>query len=164
MKQLKHSDIKQIRELLAENQGNVCPICEREFTEKIAKNLDHCHESGKIRGVLCRACNSSIEGAFRSKWVRSGLSKDVDFRQILFNLYLYLDPDSHYGMLHPTHSQKPKKLQKRSYQELKKEVERFNEFVSKETKVPEYPKSGRLTKKLKELYEKFGIIPKFYSK
>lgn len=32
-----------------------CDICGEE-----AKHLDHCHDSGKVRGGLCRACNIAI--------------------------------------------------------------------------------------------------------
>lgn len=34
----------------------VCSICSRN-TDLV---LDHCHNSGKIRGVLCRTCNTGI--------------------------------------------------------------------------------------------------------
>ena len=37
-----------------------CSICKKD-TDKV---LDHCHTTGKIRGVLCRQCNQAI-GLFR---------------------------------------------------------------------------------------------------
>ena len=44
-------------------QGGVCAICgkgQRNTTKKKALSVDHCHASGKIRGLLCSACNSAI--------------------------------------------------------------------------------------------------------
>lgn len=37
-------------------QGNACAICRAAAPECI----DHCHASGRVRGVLCRLCNSGI--------------------------------------------------------------------------------------------------------
>lgn len=34
-----------------------CNLCERDDRKLV---VDHCHASGKIRGVLCTACNTSI--------------------------------------------------------------------------------------------------------
>lgn len=46
---------------LLETQNFSCAIC---FTEenKLPKKLfiDHCHKTGKIRGLLCHNCNSSL--------------------------------------------------------------------------------------------------------
>jgi hypothetical protein len=42
-------------ELLA-RQGGVCAICE----SPKAKSLDHCHKTGRIRGVLCGPCNLAL--------------------------------------------------------------------------------------------------------
>lgn len=39
-----------------EELGKCCEICGRE--ENLA--IDHCHDSGKVRGLLCRQCNSAI--------------------------------------------------------------------------------------------------------
>lgn len=41
-------------------QGNKCKICGIEFSDKIRANVDHCHKIGKVRGVLCSACNTSL--------------------------------------------------------------------------------------------------------
>lgn len=47
-------------QLLAE-QGGGCAICHVEFNESGAKlSVDHCHETGRIRGILCSRCNLGI--------------------------------------------------------------------------------------------------------
>lgn len=38
-------------------QGNKCAICGKEFDEVNIANVDHSHESNKVRGLLCRDCN-----------------------------------------------------------------------------------------------------------
>ena len=48
-----------------EKQNGLCAICQQPETAEInGKNIslavDHCHESGTIRGLLCRACNNAI--------------------------------------------------------------------------------------------------------
>jgi hypothetical protein len=47
------------------DQGGVCAICERpERAERdgkpIAMAQDHCHTTGKLRGVLCGNCNKAL--------------------------------------------------------------------------------------------------------
>ncbi len=39
-----------------------CPVCEKTIIRQFKNDvtLDHSHESGKIRGWICRQCNSSI--------------------------------------------------------------------------------------------------------
>lgn len=46
-------------ETLLEKQGGACAICSNPPTEKHFC-VDHCHESGKVRGLLCRHCNAGI--------------------------------------------------------------------------------------------------------
>ena len=49
--------IEQYDSVLKE-QNNCCKICsthESEFNKRLA--VDHCHTTGKIRGLLCMACN-----------------------------------------------------------------------------------------------------------
>jgi hypothetical protein len=58
-------------ELMLKNQNNVCAICKNNETRinkklNLIKNLsvDHCHKTGKVRGLLCNNCNTSL-GRFK---------------------------------------------------------------------------------------------------
>lgn len=42
-----------------EEQGGVCKICKQDLRLVV----DHCHETGRIRGLLCNQCNIAL-GAF----------------------------------------------------------------------------------------------------
>jgi hypothetical protein len=59
---------------LMERQGGVCPICLEPLIEHAGPigdraaganwtlpSVDHCHETGKVRGILHRRCNLAIE-------------------------------------------------------------------------------------------------------
>lgn len=43
-------------------QGESCAIC-NESPEGEQWSVDHCHKTGKVRGILCRKCNTGL-GAF----------------------------------------------------------------------------------------------------
>lgn len=45
------------RNELTQKQGNKCGICTREFCKEIGPYVDHCHTTGKVRGILCSKCN-----------------------------------------------------------------------------------------------------------
>jgi hypothetical protein len=47
-------------DLLFEKQGGVCAICKKVCSTGHALSVDHCHETGVIRGLLCRRCNRGI--------------------------------------------------------------------------------------------------------
>ncbi len=47
------------------DQGSKCTICEKVFIHGFGKGgtnfgVDHCHKTGKVRGLLCHPCNSAI--------------------------------------------------------------------------------------------------------
>lgn len=45
---------------LADAQGWRCAVCPSESSVKDMLHLDHCHSSGRVRGLLCRRCNLAI--------------------------------------------------------------------------------------------------------
>lgn len=53
---------------MSEEQGHCCAICGRKETSVDAKGaerfmpVDHCHKTGKIRALLCSACNKALGG------------------------------------------------------------------------------------------------------
>lgn len=55
----------QYNKLLDDTNG-VCPICLSEFGDKAYTKpvVDHCHTTGKTRGIICRQCNIGL-GAFK---------------------------------------------------------------------------------------------------
>lgn len=43
-------------------QDNKCAICGRDFSEfKVKPSVDHDHETGQVRSLLCVRCNSNVE-------------------------------------------------------------------------------------------------------
>jgi cytochrome c peroxidase len=45
-------------------QNGVCAICKEECTTKKSLSVDHSHKTGKVRGLLCNGCNTSL-GRFK---------------------------------------------------------------------------------------------------
>ncbi|MEU0449808.1 endonuclease VII domain-containing protein [Streptomyces tendae] len=50
------------RDQLIADQGGVCCIC----LAAPAAHVDHCHETGRVRGVLCFSCNAAL-GQFKDR-------------------------------------------------------------------------------------------------
>jgi hypothetical protein len=53
-------------DLMVQSQGNRCLICRERPTADRALAIDHHHESGVIRGLLCGRCNLGL-GYFRDR-------------------------------------------------------------------------------------------------
>lgn len=63
---------------MLEDQGNVCAICgtsDPGHTREVWC-IDHCHTTGKVRGLLCNTCNIGL-GAFRDN--TANLAKAIDY-------------------------------------------------------------------------------------
>lgn len=52
---------------MLEAQDNKCAICGTEDPGRRAFAVDHCHDTGKIRGLLCSNCNTGIGNLRDSK-------------------------------------------------------------------------------------------------
>ncbi|WPH64829.1 recombination endonuclease VII [Vibrio phage vB_VpaP_SJSY21] len=99
---MKPSEIKPLRDLMLEEQGGKCKICGQPAKTQ-RPTLDHCHDTGHVRGVLCNACNR-MEGRIKSRFVRYGLkNRDVDFGSFLRGLADYVSEDYSKNPLHPMH-------------------------------------------------------------
>ena len=62
-------------------QDRVCAICKGPPNGRFNSfNVDHCHKTGKIRGLLCFHCNTAI-----------GMAKDS--RELLMKMALYVGGD-----------------------------------------------------------------------
>ena len=61
----KYNLTKEEYENLLKDQNFSCVICQRHISE-LSRNLvvDHCHNTNKIRGLLCYSCNLGI-GLFK---------------------------------------------------------------------------------------------------
>ena len=52
-------------EALLASQGHACAICRR--TPRYRMDVDHCHTSNLVRGLLCKLCNRRILPAARDE-------------------------------------------------------------------------------------------------
>lgn len=49
------------KEAMLANQGGICLICSRELDiSSRVTHVDHDHETGQIRGILCSMCNTKL--------------------------------------------------------------------------------------------------------
>jgi hypothetical protein len=68
-----------VYEMLLVKSGGVCDICSVKFKNK-EPYVDHCHSTGRVRGLLCNDCNVGL-----------GRFKDND--TLLINAIKYLRND-----------------------------------------------------------------------
>lgn len=51
----------EMKQSMLQRQGNRCAICLRHEKElKRGLAIDHCHETGRVRGLLCHPCNQAL--------------------------------------------------------------------------------------------------------
>ena len=60
----KYGITKQQFDIALESQQYKCAICLNLFSDKNRVYVDHCHDTGKVRGLLCFHCNTGL-GQFR---------------------------------------------------------------------------------------------------
>ena len=47
-------------EVLKTELIEACDICRQAFKSRRDRHIDHCHRSGKVRGILCSNCNTAL--------------------------------------------------------------------------------------------------------
>lgn len=107
-RQLKPSEVKSVCDQLVKKQGGKCGICGQPFTARDRAVLDHCHDTGFIRGALHNSCNGA-EGRIKSK---ANLGhKGVKSAHYVIGLGKYLETHQvpRYKFIHPSHKTKDQK-------------------------------------------------------
>ena len=105
MRRITRSEVADVRTRILAAQGFKCALCGRSLrTAKVRGGaaLDHCHDTGAIRGVLCVTCNGG-EGKIKNTAIRYG-GGSTNWRKWLRELMSYLGYHSvnRHGLLHPT--------------------------------------------------------------
>ncbi|ASL24411.1 putative recombination endonuclease VII [Alteromonas phage vB_AspP-H4/4] len=101
-KQLKPTEVASVLSQLIKRQKNKCAVCNNPFTPRDRAVLDHCHDTGFIRGALHNSCNGA-EGRVKTK-ARLG-HKGVSPADYIIGLGKYLEYHStpKFPLIHPTH-------------------------------------------------------------
>lgn len=113
---IKLSQVAQVRTALLKKQGYVCPLCTGSMRANSKKKpaLDHDHETGFLRDVLCLNCNG-IEGKVFNLARRA--KADLTPMEWLENLIAYhkrhAEPQ-HGGIFHNTHKTEEEKRLERN--------------------------------------------------
>ena len=42
------------------DQNNRCKICDNDFKNSKDTHIDHCHNTNRVRGLLCNSCNMAL--------------------------------------------------------------------------------------------------------
>lgn len=153
LKEINWIQLKELRKELIQKQENMCPICGRLLVKPV---LDHHHTkriggSGRIRQVICATCNVFL-GKIENNCKRFCIQNDI-LPFVLRNIADYLErKQTEY--LHPS-ERVFEKLKKSDYNKIKKY---YFEMFPKRKKMIEYPKSGKMNKKFKEILNKIEEI------
>ena len=173
--EMKQKDIRPLKEKLWNINDKKCPVLDKSILlEKMA--LDHAHkkkdeEYSDTKGVIREALDwrvNAVLGKLENSIKRTGLLYEEDFNisKFLRNAADYFESgaykDNEGNMyIHPNEVFKEPKLSKKNYNKCKK-LYNAEEFVpkrknQKKKDFPEYPKSGKPSKLLRELFERLEV-------
>lgn len=128
-KKLTRAQVAPARDILLKQQGYKCALCQCDFREQTIKGrkrvakykpaLDHCHDSGYVRAVLCVNCNGR-EGEIWNRarrCMRDGTA--VEWVEKLVAYWkLHTSPQTAY--IHPDHKSEDDKRLARNAKERQK--------------------------------------------
>ena len=61
MPQIKYGDMSFTDKMkFYKHQGGACALCRKKFEKGLDPVVDHCHDTGIVRGLLCSPCNTSL--------------------------------------------------------------------------------------------------------
>lgn len=65
-----------------EEQGGVCKICGKTNDSGKRLHVDHDHQTGKVRGLLCFRCNHRLGVLENREWVEAALAYLVEHEEL----------------------------------------------------------------------------------
>ena len=156
LKELNWPQLKKLRKVQWLKQNKMCCILKKEIPYDKAV-FDHLHkkkgekigEDGKglLRGVLHSQANV-FEGKILRLYIRYGLHKLISLPELLRNTADYIEhPPMEPEYIHPS-ERVFEKLKKSEYNKVRKD---YFKMYPKKKSFPEYPKSKKLTKKIKNI-------------
>lgn len=107
-----HSDIEKVRLFILNAQGHECPMCEGNLRAKTTTKrpaLDHNHDTGFIRGVLCISCNGCEGRIMKRAKIAAGKGNNAILwlKRMIAYLEKHETPqwgtETRRGLIHPTH-------------------------------------------------------------
>lgn len=109
---IKNSDIPAMREKIISEQAGKCWLCEIDL-KTVVPCLDHNHQTGHIRGVLCGNCNG-IEGKISNLANRAKRDKTrYDFVNKVLSYWNHFSACQR-KEIHPTHKTTDEKRLRRN--------------------------------------------------
>lgn len=105
MRKLLATEVLPVKKAILDKQGGCCAFCRRDLTRKLSEAcMDHDHDTGQVRGILCRACNG-LEGKIDNLILRWG--RGYDRREMLKNIIeywtVYHPPDNPHKFIYHLH-------------------------------------------------------------
>lgn len=112
-RRIKASEVIGIKNRLYDQQKGICPLCDTKIPTLANACLDHDHDTGLIRSVLCRNCNG-IEGKIKNLVRRA--RRGMDYERYLGKIILYWmhHNTDRTGLYHPTHKTEDEKRETRN--------------------------------------------------
>jgi len=103
MTRITTAQIAPVRAKLLGQQKYICPLCQGSMKGGNKKPaLDHDHQTGYLRDVLCLNCNG-MEGKIFNLVRRCGKGEELRFLQNLMDYWNKHTDPQHGGLFHPTH-------------------------------------------------------------
>lgn len=101
-RRLKTNEVSVVKKRIFDTQHGRCALCDMYMSTLPDACLDHDHDTGLIRGVLCRNCNG-IEGKIKNLVTRA--RRGMAFENYLGKIILYWikHQTDNTGLYHPTH-------------------------------------------------------------
>jgi hypothetical protein len=161
LKEITYAEFAKLRYKQWQKQNEICPILKRRIKYEDAV-FDHRHKrkdeeigvdgKGLLRGVIHKNANV-MEGKIARIHRRYGLHKfDIPLPDLLRSIADYIERCpmcfNNIRYIHPNERPKTKLLGKRQYNKICKH---YFEMYPRSKKIPEFPKSGKLTKEFEKL-------------